>query len=139
MTTVMESDLAERLAQDLETERGLIRVYRRVIPEAGSPRVRRMWEQGLAIKRRHETELEQWLALRAPAPAADRASDDALPPPRELLPWIHDREHALALRYRDELRLAEATEARRLIERWAEDQQAHAADLKRLYRDFSFA
>ncbi|MEO5656034.1 MAG: ferritin-like domain-containing protein [Nitrospiria bacterium] len=135
--TVAAPPMAPQFAEDLEFERGLIRIYRLLIPSAVSPRLRQAWERGLALKRRHETELEGLLAGLGATPPADRAASEAVPPAREILPWIVAGEHSLALRYRDRLRAADDAEMRRLVARWAADQTAYEADLKRLYRDFS--
>lgn len=135
--TVAAPPMAPQFAEDLELERGLIRMYRLLIPSVSSPRLRRAWERGLALKRRHETELEGLLAGLGAAPPAERAASEAVPPAREILPWIFAREHLLALRYRDRLRAADDAEIQRLAARWAAEQTAYEAELKRLYRDFS--
>jgi rubrerythrin len=127
------------LAEDLERERRLIRAYRMHLPDAGSPRVRRLFERGLEIKRRHEAELDRLLSAHGGAPVAEGPVDSSGPGPREVLTWHAEQERLLALRYRDHLRLAADPDVRLVLERCAADQAEYAALLKSVYRDFSAA
>jgi hypothetical protein len=137
--TGLSAALTAALGEDLDSERRLVRAYLLHIRSATSPRARQALELGLALKRRHEADLVQWLgsqggSLRADAPASDR-----LPGPREIVVWYYDREQALAFRYRDHARLTDDPDLRRALEQLAADQVQHLALLKNLYRDFSAA
>jgi len=127
------------LAEDLERERRLIRAYRMHLPAVGSPRMRRLFERGLEIKRRHEAELDRLLSAHGSAPVPEGPADLSGPGPREVLTWHAEQERILALRYRDHLRLADDPDARLVLERCAADQAEYVALLKSAYRDFSAA
>ena len=102
------SALVTALREGLDRERRLIRSYRQHLLLAGSPQVRQVLELGLALKRRHETELEHMLSAAGGSYARDGIGAVSLPGPREVLTWYYEQEQVLALRYRESGRLTGA-------------------------------
>ncbi len=130
--------LGAELGEALDRERRLIRSYRQHLLSASSPRVRHVFEVGLALKRQHETELERWFSASG-RPSAEEIGVVVLPGPREMLTWYYEEEQALALHYRDLLRLTDAPDVYRVVDRLRSDQLDHCVRLKSLYRGFSAA
>lgn len=133
------SALVAALGEALDRERELVRSYRQHLLTAGSPRVRQVLELGLALKQRHETELERLLSAAGGSSARDGTGSVSLPGPREVLTWYYEHEQLLALSYRDHLRLTDDPNVRLVIDRLEADQIEHLARFKSLYRGFSTA
>ena len=127
------------LREGLDRERRLIRSYRQHLLLAGSPQVRQVLELGLALKRRHETELEHMLSAAGGSYTRDGIGTVSLPGPREVLAWYYEQEQVLALRYRESGRLTDDPNVRLVFDRLGADQIEHVARLKRVYRGFSTA
>jgi hypothetical protein len=133
-----DADLSGALADSLARERALGRTYRLQMQSAWSPRVRRLWEDGWAVKRGHDEALVKLLSVNGGAPASE-ASPPAAPSPREVLSWVYDQERILVLRYREYARRAVDPEARRLLDRLVNEQTRLIQRLRETYRDYSAA
>lgn len=131
-TGISVPELAVALAVDLALECQLIQAYLVHTQAASSPRLRRAFEQGLAIKRRHESELERVTRIAPRHPLSHQ-----VPGPREIVQWYYDRERDLALRYREQARLSGDPGVTRLLDELAADQIQLLVLFKGLYRDFS--
>jgi len=136
---VMPNDLAAALTGTLERERLLGRTYRQEMQAAWSPRVRRLWEEGWAVKRAHEDALIRLLGTIGNAPTGDVAATRSTPAARELLSWLYDQEKFLAVRYRESARFALDPEVQRLLDRLAEEQRRLVERIRDTYRDYSAA
>ncbi|MBI3608867.1 MAG: ferritin-like domain-containing protein [Nitrospirae bacterium] len=135
----LSSALATALSEGLDRERRLSRAYRQHLLSASSPRVRQVLELGLAVKRRHEIELERLLSAAGGSPSAEGTGAVSLPGSREALTWYYEQERVLALRYREHLRLTDDPSVRQVVDHLATDQIEHLARLKSVYRGFSSA
>lgn len=142
MSTVSEvrgDNLAVALAEALDLERALGRLYRQQILAAWSPRVRRLWEEGWAVKQHHDDALTRVLASSTDTPAAVAAVPPVEPSPREVLSWVYAQEQLLGLRYRESVRLALDPDTYRVLTRLAEEQDQVLARVRETYRDYSAA
>lgn len=137
-TDVRGGDLAVALADARDRERALGRLYRQQILSAWSPRVRRLWEEGWAVKQNHDDALTSVLAS-----SNDTAAVAAVPPvepsPREVLSWVYAQEQLLGHRYREAVRLALDPATHRVLTRLAEEQDQVLVRVRETYRDYSAA
>lgn len=137
-TEIMRDDVAVALTDTLARERHLGRVYRQQTDAAWSPRVRRLWEEGWAVKRGHDEALTRLLVAAGGARAADETAPAPLPARREVLSWLYEQERVLALRYLDFARDADS-DAHRVFSRLADEQERLLARVRQTYRDYSTA
>jgi hypothetical protein len=135
----MGDDLAVALAGARDRERALGRLYRQQILAAWGPRVRRLWEEGWAIKQHHDDVLTRVLASSTNTPAAVAAVPPVEPSPREVLSWVYGQEQLLGLGYRESVRLALDPDTHRVLTCLAEEQDQLLAKVRETYRDYSAA
>lgn len=133
---VRADELTAALADARERERALGRLYRQQMLRAWSPRVRRLWEEGWAVKRNHDDALTRVLA-----PGAEPSAAASVPPgepvPREVLSRVYEQEQSLALRYRESARLARDPDTLRLLVGLADEQDRLLTRVRATYRDYS--
>jgi rubrerythrin len=135
-----DNNLSASLEDSLARERALGRTYRQQMQTAWSPRVRRLWEEGWAVKRRHEEVLARILASDGGTPGSEASVPPlSVPSPREVLSWAYDQERLLALRYRDNARHAVDPETRSVFDRLADEQARVTERVRETYRDYSTA
>jgi rubrerythrin len=135
----MREEVVAALADSLARERQLARVYRQQTEGTWSPRVRRLWEEGLTVKRGHHDALTRLLTSGGGTPSAEAAAQTATPLPREVLSWVYEQERLLALRYRDAARHALDPDTERTIGRLADEQDQLLERVRATYRDYSAA
>lgn len=137
VTDVMRDDLAAAFADSLERERQLGRTYRQEMQAAWNARVRRLWEEGWAVKRGHEDALLRLLGAIGNASTEDANAPRSTPSAREVLSWLYDQERFLALRYREGARLVPDSETQRVLDQLADQQQRLVERIRETYRDYS--
>ncbi len=139
-TEVASGDPAAALADSLARERALGRTYRQQMQTAWSPRVRRLWEEGWAVKRRHEEALGRLLAGNGGTPSSEAPEPPlSAPSSREVLSWAYEQEHLLALQYREYARRAVDPERQRVLDRLVNEQERLVERVRETYRDYSAA
>lgn len=139
VTELMPDDLASALTESLERERQLGLTYRQAMQAAWSPRVRRLWEEGWAVKRGHEDALIGLLGAIGSAPPTDASATRSTVAAREVLSWLYEQEKFLAVRYHEGARFALAPDVQRLLDRLADEQRRLVERIRDTYRDYSAA
>lgn len=137
----MQEEVAATLADSLARERQLGRVYRQQTEGTWSPRVRRLWEEGLMVKRGHHDALVGLLVAGggAQGPEVTTPVPALTPSPREVLSWVYEQERVLALRYQDLARSAFDPDTQRTLSRLADAQGRLLERVRETYRDYSAA
>jgi hypothetical protein len=136
-TDSISGELRALVSDCIERERQLARVYRLQMQAASSPRFRKLWNDGWALKQTHDDALTGLLASGEPSTDSSHVAPPPTPSPREALSWAYDQERRLALTYQDAVRLAHDPQTRRLLVRLQEGQRDWLDRVRATYRDYS--